>query len=147
MNSSETSRSDPERLRLVESYRNHLKDVWDIAAVADTETLESMLRMEDVTEFRRWRTDLLESDRRETHEAFYRWTADARRWGIVHSAKWMEILSGGVLAVTVLRAINAEKELIDLGCNAGYWTSWASGLLATEVVGIERALPRTTPEG
>jgi SAM-dependent methyltransferase len=52
--------------------------------------------------------------------------ADWARLGPVHSHKWCEILTSGVFAAWVIENLSPGLEVLDLGCNAGYWCEWAA---------------------
>lgn len=125
----------------VESYRRHLGEYWGIEPVSSQEEVLKRLSQKDQNELRRWRRRLLKTNRASVHRQFYSWMAQKSRFGLIHSLKWMEILTSGTWAAIVLRDVAPEGPVLDLGCNAGYWTSWASAFRSDPVIGIDWAEP------
>jgi len=120
----------------VSGYRQYLSDLWQIRPAEYLSDIYSRMDPADAKVFREWMERLSDSELAEVAE-FYRWMASVRRMGPVHSFKWSAILSSGVWAASVLRALAPEGPVLDLGCNAGYWTGWVSSLIDQPMVGVD----------
>lgn len=125
----------------VESYRQHLSKYWGIEPVFSQEEIDARLSRNDQKALRRWRRKLLTTDKASVHSGFYGWMAEATRFGPIHSLKWMAILTSGIWAAIILRDWVSKGPVLDLGCNAGYWMSWVSGLRSDPVIGIDGVEP------
>ncbi len=124
-------RYDPRAATAALSYRAHLAK-WGIRPVRSVEEAfegQSTGTFEDY---------LMVAERPVDDQEFYEWMSDRRRLGAVHSTKWAEILTSGVWAQLVLSDLCPTGTVLDAGCNAGYWTTWAAGQREAEVVGVDR---------
>jgi SAM-dependent methyltransferase len=126
-----------QRAILVASYRRDLAEHWGICPMPTTGQGYAKLTPEDRVALRKAQGELLASDDAGVHARFYDWLADRRRFGPVHSLKWMEIVAGGIWAAAALAAFVPDGAVLDLGCNAGYWVAWLAEQRGGPVVGVD----------
>ena len=117
-------------------YRAHLAARWGIDAL-DWAEMEAQLPEADLDAWDEVRADLSEGWNTKT-QGFFEWVAeDPVRFGLVHSAKWVGILSSGVWATRVIEALAPVGSVLELGCNAGYWCSWLASRGDRRVAGVD----------
>lgn len=127
-------------LEEVQSYRKHLGRHWGIKPILHMEEIFRQLSNKDRKPWNRLVNKMVEATVSD-ELAFYEWIAHDGRFGLGHSAKWCQILTSGVWAAAMLRELVPMGPVVDLGCNAGYWTSWVSQFRGNPVIGIDYSEP------
>ena len=125
-----------DRWQTVESYREQLETCWGIRRFFSEDEIFAALSPGVREQFKQHRK-LLPKNQVPALRRFYQWLAHEDRFGLVHSIKWSEILASGAWAAWAVERYAPQGTVLDLGANAGYWSSWMTSRRRDSVVGLE----------